>query len=115
MVAVDLDELRHTPLSGRSPRGDHAVTEDLAKLQARIETLEAELAKSEERSGGHRADFEHERERADRLVTELLKATSDLLAAREGTARLEGELAALRSIPKVERRRWWWQRRRSTG
>jgi len=34
----------------------------------------------------HRADFERERERCDRLVAEMLKATADLMAAREAGA-----------------------------
>jgi hypothetical protein len=48
-----------------------------------------------------RADCEHER--ADRLVTELLRATADTLAAKEAAAGSTGELSALR---------WplWWRR-----
>jgi hypothetical protein len=34
----------------------------------------------------HRADFERERERCDRLVAEMLKPTADLMAAREAGA-----------------------------
>ncbi|HET8544865.1 MAG TPA: hypothetical protein VFL68_10190, partial [Pseudolabrys sp.] len=45
----------------------------------------------------HRADFERERERADRLLAELLQATAETMAAKEATARLEGELSALRT------------------
>ncbi|MGB9016132.1 MAG: hypothetical protein WCC77_00510, partial [Pseudolabrys sp.] len=41
--------------------------------------------------------FERERERADRLMVELLQATSETMAAKEAAARLEGELAALRT------------------
>ena len=62
-------------------------------------------------SAGHRADFEHERERADRLMAELKQATAEATAAREAAARLEGEVAVLRtrartdsSIEKTERR-----------
>jgi hypothetical protein len=106
LVAVDLSEITHKPLPARSSGGDHAVT----ALKAKIEMLEAELAKIERSSAGHRADFEHERVRADRLVTELLKATADLMAAREVTARLEGEIAALRPAPQT-----WWRWLRSTG
>ena len=69
LVTVDLDELRHKPMSGRSPGGDPAVTTTIAALKVRIETLEAELAAEQERSAGHRADFERERDRADRMVT----------------------------------------------
>ena len=51
----------------------------------------------EARAAGHRADFERERERADRLMAELLQATAETTAAKEATARLEGEVAALRT------------------
>ena len=54
-------------------------------------------------AGGHRADFERERDRAESLLVELLKATAHTMAAKEATARLEGELAALRARP-------WWKR-----
>jgi hypothetical protein len=81
----------------RSPAGHHPVT---ATLKARIEALQAELAKVEALAAVQRADFE--RERADRLMTELL-ATADTLAAKEAAARLDGELSALRSRP-------WWPR-----
>ena len=67
LAAIDLEEIRHKPLSaGRSHR---SVTEVVATLKARVAELEAELAQAEERSHGHRADFERERERADRMVT----------------------------------------------
>src|SRR5258707_1270935 len=36
-------------------------------------------------------------ERADRLAVELLQATAEIMAAKEMTARLEGEVAALRT------------------
>ena len=65
----------------------------------------------EAQAAGHRADFERERDRAERFVAELLKATADTMAAKESTARLEGELAALRSRP------WWkgWWGRKFTA
>jgi hypothetical protein len=68
LVAVDLDELRHKPLPARSPRGHQSATETVATLKARIAELEAELTKAEERSAGHRADFERERDRTDQMV-----------------------------------------------
>jgi hypothetical protein len=106
VITVDVSEIRHKPLPARAPRGDQTVI----MLKTRIESLEAEIAKIEISAVGHCADFERERDRADRLVTELLKATADLMAAREVTARLEGEIAALRPKPKT-----WWQWLRSTG
>lgn len=57
------------PLPARSPRGHQSVTEAVATLKARVAELEAELAKAEERSAGHRADFERERDRTDQMVT----------------------------------------------
>ena len=69
MVTVDLDELHHKPLPARSQRGHQSVTEAVATLKARVAELEAELAKAEERSAGHRADFERERDRTDQMVT----------------------------------------------
>ncbi len=65
--------------------------------------LEDELAKMEMVADGHQADFERERDRCDRLIVDLLKATADLMAAKEVAARFEGELTALRSRP-------WWRR-----
>ena len=89
-VSVDLAKIRHTP----RPPGAHQAGTTL--LKAKIETMQAEIARLEARAASHRADFERERERADRLMTELLQATAETMAAKEATARLEGELAVLR-------------------
>jgi hypothetical protein len=59
----------------------------------RIETLEADIAKLEATAAVHRADFERERERCERLMAEVLKTTAELMAAREAVARIAGELA----------------------
>ena len=91
LVSVDLAEIRHTP---RPPRGRAS---SIALLAAKIEALKAEIARLEARAADHRADFERERERADRLTVELLQATAETMAAKEMTARLEGEVAALRT------------------
>jgi hypothetical protein len=92
LVSVDLAEIRHTP---RPPVGRQAG--NVALLAAKIEALQAEIARLEARAADHRADFGHERERADRLTVELLQATAETMAAKEATARLEGEVAALRT------------------
>jgi hypothetical protein len=91
LVSVDLAEIRHTP---RRPGGRQAGNIALA---AKIEALKAEIARLEARAADHRADFERERERADRLTVEMLQATAETMAAKEATARLEGEVAALRT------------------
>jgi len=59
--------------------------------------LKAEIARLEARAADRRADFERERERADRLTVELLQATAETMAAKKMTARLEAEVAALRT------------------
>ena len=89
LVSVDLAEIRHTP---RPPRGRASSS---ALLAAKFEALKAEIARLETTAADHRADFE--RERADRLAVELLQATAEIMAAKEMTARLEGEVAALRT------------------
>ena len=102
LVTVDPAEIQHTPLSGRSPAGDPAV---VPILKAEIERLQAALIRLESLAAGHRADFERERDRSERLMAELTEAVTARIAAGEKAARLEGELAAR------EPRRWrWWRR-----
>jgi hypothetical protein len=96
--AVDLAE---RPTSTTSAPDDHQSV--VAPLTARIQTLEAELAKLGATAAVHRADFERERERCERLMAEALKTTTELMSAREAAARLAGELAAFRALP-------WWRR-----
>ena len=97
LVSVDLAEIRHTP---RSPRGRQAG--NIAPFAAKIEALKAEIVRLEARAADHRADFERERERADRLTVELLQATAETMAANEVTARLEGEVAAPRTRGRAD-------------
>jgi len=96
LVSVDLAEIRHTP---RPPGGRQA--SNIALLAAKVEALKAEIARLEATAADHRADFEHERERADRLTVELLQATAETMAAKEITPRLEGEVAALRTVGRA--------------
>ena len=106
LVSVDLAEIRHTPQAPGRRQAD-----DVAHWAAKVTALEAEIVQLEARAAGHRADFEHERARADRLMAELLQARDETTAAREAAARLDGEVAVLRtrartdsSIDKTERR-----------
>jgi hypothetical protein len=88
LVSVDLAEMRHTPRRPGSRQPGEA-------LQAeRIVALQAEIARLEATAAGHRADFERERERADRLMAEVLRATAEATAAKEMIARPEGSLRA---------------------
>ena len=111
LAAIDLEEIRHKPLSaGRSHR---SVTEVVATLKARVAELEAELAQAEEGSRGHRADFERERQRSDRLVTIQDRMVDDLEALR---ALLEAAQQANQPVtPRTWREmswpeRWRWLR-----
>jgi len=92
LVSVDLSELHHAP---QPPRRRDA--RNVARLSAKLAALQTEIARLEASAAGNRADFERERERADRLMVELLQATAETTAAREAAARLEGEMAALRT------------------
>jgi hypothetical protein len=113
LVAVDLGELHHRPLPGRSSRGYQAVTYVVATLKARIATLEADLAAEQQRSAGHRADFERERERADRmviiqdrLIAELENLRSLLEAAQQSARPITPRTWREMSWPE----RWRWLR-----
>jgi hypothetical protein len=97
LVAVDLSE--RPTVTAHLPDEQSVV----ATLTARIETLESEFAKLEAAAAVHRADFERERERCERLMAEVLKATAEMMVAREAAARLAGELAAIQARP-------WWRR-----
>ena len=90
-----------SPSPKRSPRGHRA---DFDALKARIEQLQGELAKLEtEKSSfeataaGHRVDFERERERSDKLMTDTMTIAAVAMSARAKTARLQGELSARRA------------------
>ena len=87
LVSVDLAEIRHTP---RPPAGNKEGNSIL--LAAKIAALQEEIVRLEATAAGHRADFEHERERADRLMSELRQATAEAMAAREAKAKLEGSV-----------------------
>ena len=85
LVSVDLAAMQHRPRPRRETGSD-------VLPAARMAALQAEIARLEAISAGHRADFERERERTDRLMVELLQATAETMAAKEATARLEGFL-----------------------
>ena len=107
LVAIDLDELQHKPLPGRSPRR-LPVTDVVATLKMRIEQLEAELAAEQQRSAGHRAHYEHERERAD-----LLARSHENLDIQLKNLRLHLQAGRRAAAPGTLRD--WWRWLRATG
>lgn len=94
LVQVDLTEINHSPISRppRAPAGDQQV---IAALNQQVESLKAELAEAKLVASGYRGDFERECERTNKLLAELLKATTDTMGARERAALLEGKLSML--------------------
>ena len=79
-------------------------------LKAKIEVLQAEIAKLEARMADHQAAFRAapiERDQAERRLADLLRMTADLMSAREAVSGLVGELSALRSVRSL--RPWWWR------
>lgn len=97
LVSVDLAELRYTPRPRKGRRAD-PIDASMAKIEAiKIEAFKAEIALLEEVATAYRAVFERERARADRLAVELTQAAAETTAANAWAARLENEMAALRS------------------
>src|SRR3954463_1810499 len=93
LVQVDLTEISHSPIARppQVPAGQQVI----ATLKQKIESLQAELVEAKAVANGHRADFERECERTNKLLAELLKATSVGMDARERAALLEGKLSML--------------------
>ncbi|MBR0820113.1 hypothetical protein [Bradyrhizobium liaoningense] len=107
LVSVDLAELRYTPrprMGRRAAPIDASLAEvetfntEALKTEAfEIEALKAEIARLEDVAAAYRAVFERERERADRLAVELTQAAAETTAANAWAARLEDEVADLRT------------------
>jgi hypothetical protein len=93
LVQVDLTEISHSPAprATKPPAGDQVVT----SLKHEIESLQTELGEMEAIAHGHRADFERECERTNKLLAELLKNSTETMVAREKAALLEGKLSVL--------------------
>jgi HD superfamily phosphodiesterase len=94
LVAVDFSDIRHKP----TPTVRRV---DVDALRKRVAELEQLVTKFEAVAAWHRADYERERERAEKLAAEIVRVFAELVAAKEKAARLEGELAELRARP------WW--------
>src|SRR5262249_3438691 len=95
------------PLPVRSPCR-LPVTDVVATLKARIEQLEAELAAEQQRSAGHRAHYEHERERAD-----LLARSHENLDIQLKNLRLHLQAGRQAAAPRTLGN--WWRWLRATG
>ena len=100
LVQVDLTDISHSPVTRapQPPAGHQTVT----ALKDHIATLQADLREMKAIAGGHRADFERECDRTNKLLAELLQASTETTMAREKAANLEGVLSTVRSP--------WWRR-----
>ncbi|MCP3462492.1 hypothetical protein [Bradyrhizobium sp. CCGUVB23] len=97
LVGVDFSELRYRPRP-RIGRQADPIAASMAKIEAfKSEAFKAEIARLEAKAAGYRADFERERERADRLAVELLQAAAETTAANAWAGQLEDEVADLRT------------------
>ena len=93
LVQIDLSEISHSPIS-RPPQAQ-AGQQLVTALKQQIETLQTELAEMKVIASGYRGDFERECERTNKLLAELLRATTESVGAREKAALLEGKLSML--------------------
>jgi hypothetical protein len=93
LVHVDLAEISHSPVprAPQSPSGQQVIT----ALKQEIEALQADLLEMEAVAKGHRSDFERECERTNKLLAELIRITTETVAAREKAALLEGKVSVL--------------------
>ena len=100
LVQVDLAEISHSPVTRapQTPAGHQVVT----ALKEHIATLQADLMEMKAIAGGHRADFEREYDRTNKLLAELLKTNIETTAAQARAAHLEGALSTVRQP--------WWRR-----
>ena len=98
LVQVDLTEISHSPVTRAppTPAGHQVVT----ALKDHIATLQADLLEMKAIAGGHRADFEREADRSNRLMAELIRASNETTAAREKAAYFAGKLSTVKQ-------RWW--------
>lgn len=82
-LSVDLAEVRHTPcLRGGRRAGD------IVPFVENIEASQTEFVQLEARAAGYGADFERERERAERLMAKVLQATAETMPPERPPHRL---------------------------
>ena len=101
LVQIDLTEISHSPVA-RPPQAQSA-PQVVTALKQEIERLQAELIEMEAVAKGHRTDFERECERTNKLLAELIKGTTETIAAREKAALLEGKISVLSQLPQPRR------------
>jgi chromosome segregation ATPase len=116
-VMVDLSEVQHQPAKPKRDRRAPSLRAETEALQQHVETLRGEVERLLALTASHRADFERERDRAEKVTAELVTQVAKLAVLEkeraEGVAALQmvqtnaekarAELAEWKSRP-------WWRR-----
>jgi hypothetical protein len=127
-VAIDLEEVTHTPKpsaseGGGRPAGDReevppetarppapevlAMQAQIATLEARAGELRADLERERGETERERAERHQERERADHLAGEVAALARQLATVVEEAGARERALHARLEVLTAARRRWW--------
>lgn len=83
LLSVDLAEVRHTPCARGGRRAG-----DIVPFVENIEASQTEFVQLEARAAGYDADFEREREHAERLMAKVLQATAETMPPERPPHRL---------------------------
>jgi hypothetical protein len=94
-VNVDLSDIQYRPAPRRSYVD--ALKAEIEQLRAQLTKLETQKSSIEVIAAGHRADFERERERSDKLMANTMSLATAAMPARLKATRLESELTARQS------------------
>lgn len=116
-IMVDLAEVQHQPQKpkkDRRPPGDRAETE---ALRQHVETLRADAERLATLAATNRADYERERDRADKAIADLV-ALADRLAEAESVRaeklaeieKVQAEAEQARAELDSWKARPWWRR-----
>ncbi|NGM39030.1 hypothetical protein G4G93_35015 [Methylobacterium sp. DB0501] len=123
-VMIDLDEVQHQAMKPRSDRRTAGDRAEADLLRQHVATLQAEVDRLAALAATHRADYERERERAERAAADLTTLADRLAnaerdraqqtaaadAARSQTERVRAEADGLRAELAAWKARPWWQR-----
>jgi uncharacterized phage infection (PIP) family protein YhgE len=98
-VLIDVQEITHTPLKARkeTARRPVGVQAEVDALKAHVQTLMAEVERLTALAATHRADFEQEREHAEKVAAEFAGLIDKLAEMEKWRAEKDAELARARS------------------
>lgn len=130
-VLIDLDDVQHRPLKPKSDRRPAGDRPEIEPLRQHVATLQAEVERLVALASSNRADFERERERAEKAAADLMaladrlaeaerdrttrivdaeKARAETDQARSAAEKVQAEADALRAELMDWKARPWWRR-----